>query len=639
MHVYSIKPLIFILIFVLNIINLDLVYALNYVEGELIIKMKSSEGSTTNNKLFFGKLNQKGFSLKSSFGNGKMHLLKFTNQKTVKSAIEDLSTDSDIEYVEPNFILKKVEEATSRVNAQSYEQILSTVNDYSAGSYSQSRLNVGVDEVWAEMTMSSNQGPPVVAVIDTGVDYNHTVLRQAEALWTNPLEIPNNGIDDDGNGYIDDYYGWNFNFNQNLPWDDEGHGTHVSGIVAGLSFDIYENPTPKAKIKVMALKFLGSDGSGDTADAIKAIDYAIHNGAQIINASWGGESYSRALHDALTRAYNSGLFVVTAAGNAGSNNDVKPIYPSSLSIPGLISVAACNGFDRLASFSNYGVQSVHIAAPGVSIASFYPNNLYGYSSGTSMAAPFIAGLGALLLREAPHLSGFQLKEIILNSVQASELYSQKLYTSGRVDAIAALRSAKSLASSQSVIPNYTATTPDRAIASEDTGNSGGDSGGKSAGGCGTIQAVQSFIKGNHSGSGPGGPDPLPVMILLFIPLVLWAIIRSFSKHTSEAKINEFDMRFSARISVTDSVIVKTKQGQFEAQLKNISKGGLAFTFNGKRVDKNEQVSFLFTSKDGKEQIEVSARIVWTDDKSIAGVQFNQLSHYIQGFFLRSYAEL
>lgn len=605
----------------------------NFVEGELIIKLKSKiSGVPGGSKNTLGKLNQKGISVKASFGKMQMHLLKLPKGQSMDQSMSELALDPDIEFVEPNYIVHKVDEPTMQINPLSYEQMLSSITSSSNGNYTQSRLATGVDDAWSEMSATSPK--PLVAIIDTGIDYNHTILVQSNAIWSNSDEIDNNGIDDDNNGYIDDIYGWNFFSNSKQPWDDEGHGTHVSGIVVGLGMDIYNQNVSEAKFQVMALKFLGSDGSGDSASAIQAIDYAINKGVKIINASWGGDVYSRSLHEAFTRAYEHGIFIVTAAGNAGSDNDTTPIYPASLPIPGLISVAAANSWDRLASFSNFGVQSVHIAAPGVSIGSIYPRNLFGYSSGTSMAAPFIAGVGALLLRESPQLSGFQLKELILNSAATSEAYSQKIYTSGRVNVVEALRASKNMVGAQSIIPSYQPVTPARALASENSG-SGGDSGGGAAGGCGTVQTLRALSQ--NKGLGGGNSNTLPILILMMLPLVFWALLRQNSMQQSTAEVSEFDMRFTKRVNVSDKVIVKTKQGDFEADLKNISKGGLAFTFNGKQIDVNESVSFLFTSKDGSEQIEVAGHIVWTDKKAIAGVQFNELNQYIQNFFLRSYA--
>jgi hypothetical protein len=583
-------------------------------------------------KGFMGKMANKGLNLKASFGRMRLHQLKVQPGKDINVVMRELASDPDVEYVEPNYIIHKTEDPSSAIEPMSLEQMAGSTS-FTNGSYSQSSAPVGVNEAWQEMT-STVTDRPVVAVLDTGIDYNHNVFLQSKSLWTNSAELPDNGIDDDGNGYVDDVHGWNFFASHNKPWDDDGHGTHVSGIVVGTSIDIFESPIRESKVIVMPLKFLGGDGSGDTVDAVRAIDYAITNGARVINASWGGSSYSRALHEAFTRAYEHGLLIVTAAGNYGTNNDTSPIYPANLNLPGLVSVAASNNWDGLASFSNYGVQSVHLAAPGVSISSTFPRNLYGFSSGTSMAAPFVAGVAALLLRESTKLSGFQLRELILNSVKSSVNFSQKIYTSGRISVVDALRAAKNLATVESVLPTYNFSVPERSVASEQSGSSGG--GGAASGGCGTISVIRAFKNGGGGGNGPSNGNAIPVLLVLMLPLVLWALLRN-SKTESKATVSMFDMRFAKRIDVSDTVLVKTRQGTFEASLKNISKGGLAFTFNGKRVAVDEQVSFVFTNRDGTEQVEVAGRIVWTDDKSMAGVQFHVLTQYVQTFLLRSYA--
>jgi subtilisin family serine protease len=604
-------------------------HAQNYVEGELIIKTKSKMMPQVQ-KGFFGKMSGRGIKLKSTFSKLQMHQFKIAPGQDLRAVMKELEQDPDIEFVEPNYIIRKTEDANSSIQPMSYEQMMASVSTMSNGSYSQSSALVGVNDAWAEATQTSTLRP-TVAVLDTGVDYNHNVFTQSNAIWGNSGEVPDNGIDDDGNGYVDDMHGWNFFANHNKPWDDDGHGTHVSGIVVGLSIDIFENPIRQSNVRVMPLKFLGADGSGDTANAVRAIDYAIANGANVINASWGGTSYSRSLHEAFSRAYAAGLFIVTAAGNFGTNNDSSPIYPANLNLPGLVSVAASNSWDNLASFSNFGVKSVHIAAPGVTIGSTYPQNLFGYSSGTSMAAPFIAGVGALLIRESPHLTGYQIRELILNSAKASVAFSQKIYTSGRVSVIDALRAAKNISEAQSFMPAYNFAVPERAIASEQSGSS--SSGGSVGGGCGTIGAVRAF--GEGGGTFPG-LSAIPILLFMMLPVVLWVLLRQGAKEVS-AQVTVFDLRFAKRVDVSDRVLVKTRQGNFEASLKNISKGGLAFTFNGKRVDVDEQVSFVFTSRDGKEQIEVAGRIVWTDEKAVAGVQFHMLSKYVQSFLLRSYA--
>jgi Tfp pilus assembly protein PilZ len=603
-------------------------HAQEYVEGELIVKTKTKMLPQVQ-KGFMGKMSNKGMTLKATFNKLQMHQMKLAPGKDLKATIRELQQDPDVEFAEPNYILRKSEIPSTAIQPMSYEEMVGTVAALSNGSYSQSGAQVGVNDAWGEMSVDSSD-VPIVAVLDTGVDYNHNVFTQSHGLWNNPDELPDNGLDDDGNGYVDDIMGWNFFSGHNKPWDDDGHGSHVSGIIVGTSIDIYESPIRQAKVQVMPLKFLGADGSGDTADAVRGIDYAITKGARVINASWGGASYSRALHEAFGRAYASGLFIVTAAGNFGTNNDSSPIYPANLTLPGLISVAASNNWDGLASFSNFGVQTVHIAAPGVTIGSTYPRNLYGYSSGTSMAAPFVAGVGAMLLREAPKLTGFQIKELILNTAKASVNFSQKIYTSGRVSFIDALRAAKKIAGSEGLLPTYSMGTPERAIASE--GGGGSEESSSGVAGCGTVSMVKAF----YNGDGPSGADAIPILILFMLPLVLWALLRRGSEHQA-AEVSAFDLRFAKRLDVADTVLVKTRQGNFEASLKNISKGGLAFAFQGKRVDVDEQVCFVFSSKDGKEQVEVAGRIVWTNEASIAGVQFHMVSRYVQNFLLRSYA--
>ena len=619
-----------------------------YRQGEIIIKTKSHLSPATTKGIIkkgqgglFGKLADRGISLKGSFNKLRMHQLKLSSGQDLKKTIQDLEQDPEVEYAEPNYILRKSEidsdeSPTSVIQSLSYDEVISNLQILSNGSYSQTGAQqIDMNDAWVEMNPDSTV-IPVVAIMDTGIDYNHNVITQSHALWTNEHEISGNGIDDDNNGYIDDIHGWNFFAGSNKPWDDDGHGTHVAGIVIGASIDIYQNPIETSKIQVMPLKFLGADGSGDTADAVRAIDYAITMGARIINASWGGTSYSRSLHEALSRAYGSGLFIATAAGNAGNNNDSTPIYPSSLSIPGLISVAATNIFDQLASFSNFGTKTVHVAAPGVTIASTFPRNLYGFSSGTSMATPLVAGIGGLILREAPLLTGYQLKEIILETVDTVPNLSQKISSGGRVNVAAAVRAAKNVAQAQGYLPNYTMSAPERGLASESNSNSG--SSGGSGGGCGTVSVIKAFGDSSSDDNSPwsgGSSRFLPILMMMMVPVVFWILLRA-GKGSVTAEVNAFDMRFAKRIDVSDKILVKTRQGTFEANLKNISKGGLAFAFQGKRVTVDEQVSFIFSSKDGNEQVEVAGRIVWTDDKAVAGVQFHMLNNYVQGFLMRTY---
>ncbi len=269
--------------------------------------------------------------------------------------------------------------------------------------------DIDASQAWNYGTTSS----VVVAVIDTGVDYTHTDL--AANIWTNTREIAGNGVDDDRNGYADDIRGWNFVTETNNPMDDNGHGTHVAGTIGAVGNNGIGISGLAWNIKIMALKFMDANGSGMLSDAVAAIDYARVNGAKIINASWGGGGFSTALQSAITRFQNAGGIFVAAAGNEGANNATTASYPANYA--GVISVAASTSSDTLASFSNYGT-NVDIAAPGQNILSTIPGNRYASYSGTSMAAPHVAGALALLWGQSPALTATQLVSAVLSNTDA-----------------------------------------------------------------------------------------------------------------------------------------------------------------------------------------------------------------------------
>nr|NCR73594.1 S8 family serine peptidase [Microcystis aeruginosa LG13-12] len=205
-------------------------------------------------------------------------------------------------------------------------------------------------------------------------------------IWTNPGEIANDGIDNDGNGYIDDIRGWDFAYNDNNPSDVYGHGTHVSGTIAGKGNNGVGVTGVAWNAKIMPLKFLDDTGSGSTSNAILAIDYATDKGVKLTNNSWGGGGYSQALYDAINAAGQAGALFIAAAGNDAKNTDTSPSYPASYNLANIISVASTTRTDSLSSFSNYGLTSVDLGAPGSEIYSTTPNNTYATYSGTSMAS-------------------------------------------------------------------------------------------------------------------------------------------------------------------------------------------------------------------------------------------------------------
>jgi subtilisin family serine protease/subtilisin-like proprotein convertase family protein len=250
---------------------------------------------------------------------------------------------------------------------------------------------ISAPTAWDTTTGSGNF---VVAVIDSGVDYNHPDLNAN--MWRNPGEVNGDGIDNDGNGLVDDFYGANFiGTNTGNPFDDNGHGTHVAGTIGAVGNNGVGVAGVNWGVKIMALKFLSASGSGSTSDAVEALNYAVANGAKVSNNSWGGGGYSSTLFNAIQAAQAKGHIFVAAAGNSNVNIDTSPSYPASYNLANVVAVASTTSTDARSSFSNYGVTTVDIAAPGSGIVSTTPNNTYSNFSGTSMASPHVAGAIAL----------------------------------------------------------------------------------------------------------------------------------------------------------------------------------------------------------------------------------------------------
>ncbi|NBY19723.1 protease [bacterium] len=310
----------------------------------------------------------------------------------------------------------------------------------------------------------------VVAVTDTGVDYNHVDL--VNNMWRNKAEVPGNGIDDDKNGYVDDIVGWDFHANDNKPYDlsmdlmdillsggNPGHGTHVSGVIAASLNNGTGIAGVAPKAQIMALRFIGEKGEGSTDSAIKAIDYAVSNGARIINASWGGEAGEeddQPLREAIKRAEAKGVIFVVAAGNGrldqasgkshgfDINNDSKPVVPAVYNFSNMVGVAAIDSNNQLAEFSNWGKESIKLGAPGVKIMSTVPGDRYQDTvvdlgtikatwDGTSMATPFVAGALAVIWSQDPSQSASTVKSKLLDMAAPTEALNSKVETQGRLD--------------------------------------------------------------------------------------------------------------------------------------------------------------------------------------------------------------
>ncbi|WP_455200339.1 S8 family serine peptidase, partial [Kaarinaea lacus] len=283
-------------------------------------------------------------------------------------------------------------------------------------------------------TGSSN--PVLVAVLDSGIDFNHQDLQSN--IWRNPNEVANNGIDDDGNGFVDDINGWDFVNNDNNPQDDLNHGTHVSGTIAAVGNNGIGVTGVSWTAQILPVKFLNRFGQGSTANAIRALNYAVALGARVSNLSYGGTAFSQALYDTIAAANNAGHIVVAAAGNSSNNSDNFPIYPAAYNLPNIISVAATGANDQLANFSNFGAVTVDLAAPGVNTLSTVPFNNYATMNGTSMSTPHVTGVVSLLLAKQPGLTPADVKSALLSTVDLLPSLAGRTVSGGRVNAFQAL---------------------------------------------------------------------------------------------------------------------------------------------------------------------------------------------------------
>jgi subtilisin family serine protease len=409
-----------------------------------------------------------------------------------------------VEYVQPNYKIKLIEDYRSKDQAlinkvaklmleqpPSAEQKKDnpvipvapapTIGDDPLYNHQWGMIDNHVKEAWnTAMNFSPlNAKPFIVAVIDTGVDYTHEDLLPN--MWRNEGETgtdaqgqnkESNGVDDDGNGYVDDILGWDFISNDNKPYDlaveplellmgggNPGHGTHCAGNVAAAANNGKGVVGVAPNVKIMALRFLGQKGGGTTDDAIKAIKYAVDNGALITSNSWGSEgedpnegAANKALRDAIQYAQDKGTLFIAAAGNghqgAGYDNDsdAKPGYPASYDHDTIISVAAIDDKDQLGPFSNWGARTVDLGAPGVKVFSTTVGNQYSdtvidmmgftaYWDGTSMATPHVSGAAALYWSAHPEKDWSQVKAAVLNTVKLIPALKGKTVTGGKLDVL------------------------------------------------------------------------------------------------------------------------------------------------------------------------------------------------------------
>ncbi len=320
----------------------------------------------------------------------------------VEEAVARLALDSRVEYAEPNY-LWSIDRAPDDPR---YPELWGLHNAGQTGGIA--GADIGAEFAWDRFTGDAEL---LIGNLDTGTQYDHPDL--AANIWTNPGEIPGNGLDDEGNGYVDDIHGYDFLNHDGDPRDDNGHGTHTAGTIAAVGNNGIGVTGVVWRARIVVLKFLGSSGSGPTSAAVEALEYATRLGVRLTNNSWSGALYSRALEDAVNAAGAAGQLFVAAAGNARSDTDVSPQYPSALAADCIVSVAATDHADQLAPFSNYGATTVDLAAPGLDVLSTFTGASYRVLSGTSMATPHVTGAAAFLMGRFPAMPAAEVKSRLL----------------------------------------------------------------------------------------------------------------------------------------------------------------------------------------------------------------------------------
>ena len=577
-----------------------------YVGKEVIVKLKM-EMSKKDKDIFMEKAqNLYKMSLKNYLPKIQMFHYSIVSEKSVKQMIEDIGNDPNVEYAEPNYIIKKT--IVSDLQLMSPEELHIFANEGDQR-FPHTDADIHAVEVWDEFSNFSGT-PMIVAVIDTGLDTTHDVFVESDAIWTNPNEIPGNKLDDDGNGYVDDTTGWNFVSHSAKMIDDDGHGTHVSGIILGVGQNILESPLSTSSIQIMPLKFLNGEGVGNTADAIKAIYYAIENGARVLNNSWGGSHYSIALHEAIVYSYEQGVTFVAASGNSGTNNDDMPIYPANYDVPHVISVAATTVTDELTNFSNFGIQSVDIGSPGMFIWSTIPQNRYGYASGTSMSAAFVSGLATLMLVNSPQMLGYQVKSIIFQEADEITDLAPKISQGSRINVEHATSSAQT-SFADSFQPDYVFTRNERSLASltNDLGS------------CGTVSKLYHPWQG---GSGLKEQNPrkwarnLLFLGIMILPLLLLQYLRRLIKPRK---------RQHERLQVETNIKIKMDDNDFLGSVKTISLGGLQ-VHTDSLLEKGAIITMTVNYLKEKKPIKIRGHVVWRREKNAYGVQFTRADNHL-----------
>ncbi|MHC4658422.1 MAG: S8 family serine peptidase [Planctomycetota bacterium] len=381
-----------------------------YEPGELIVRFAAKANGS---RLTVAEKNQ----ILSSLGGGSikrsfkivpgLSVVELGEGITVEEALRTFNDADGILYAEPDYEVKALSTIPDDTR---FDELWGMHNTGQTGGTMDA--DIDAPEAW---DIATGNAEIVVAVIDTGVDYTHVDL--ADNMWINESEYNGTpGQDDDNNGYVDDIYGYDFRNNDGDPMDDHYHGTHCAGTIGGVGNNNEGVAGVCWDVSIMAVKFLSSGGSGTTEDAISSVEYTTLMGANLSSNSWGGGGYSQGLKDAIDAAGAAGMLFIASAGNDDENTDIHPHYPSSYDCESLISVMSTDHYDSKSGFSNYGLVSVDLGAPGSDILSCKLGGGYKYASGTSMAGPHVAGACALAWSMNPAMTNSEVKEILLRTV-------------------------------------------------------------------------------------------------------------------------------------------------------------------------------------------------------------------------------
>lgn len=377
---------------------------------------------------------------------GDVHLVSTKNEKALRKVLEENSEISKVYREYPSHSKEDLAEEIENEKLDFDWTLENLFNDpqYSKQWTHRSTHGIATERAYAEFGKASGE-PVIVAVVDTGVDYQHPDLKNV--MWKNSGEIAGNGIDDDGNGYIDDVYGIDTLSRKNGqatgdPNDTHNHGTHVSGIIGAEQDNGVGIAGVASNVQIMAIRTVPNKGDEKDVDVAESFIYAAKNGAKIINCSFGkkrneGGDLVKDTLEHIRKEY--GVLVIAAAGNAKKNTDRTRHYPSSLESVNLISVAATTSSGRRADFSNYGKLSVDLGAPGDRILSTVRQGRYRSYRGTSMASPTVAGVAAEVLAHYPELDPVELKAVLLDSVVPTRAMHNRTVSGGSVNLYQALK--------------------------------------------------------------------------------------------------------------------------------------------------------------------------------------------------------